>query len=328
MCCAYEKGNKLAEIKWRNFSESLAFVATLSPIKLGDYKTKPLLFLEFVEKVISDSVDAENNPLVIIDSSNLRGLWAWLRDTDINSSQINLDYELSGNNRQNFKKSMEEDWEGARLIRIRQDIAPGIIQKKERWLVETSPEDTRTKAEMKKLSASKIIPSATSPTGLFKVNTPNKDGCIVYISMERREQMNPNARGQSCYRKIEVNKNVKKDGENICNQSGEKLGQLSTSPATKDQSPTPNPLEIAVTLRQPEDNPDDLAHLVESLRYSFGHYGDWTSLPAPLFFERVVWDYISEFHLDDNETEDDSEENEAEDDSEEEEPAYKQLSLF
>lgn len=327
MCCAYEKGNKLADVEWRNFADALAFVATLSPIKLGDYKTKPRLFLEFVEKVISDSVDAENHPLVMIDSSNLRGLWAWLRDTDINSSQINLDYELFGS-RQNFKKYMEENWLGASLIRIRQDIAPGIIQKKERWLAESFPEDTRTKAEMKKLSASKKIPSATSPTGLFKVNTPNKDGCIVYISMERREQMNPNARGQSCYRKIEVNKNVKKDGKNICNQAGEKLGQLLTSPATKDQWPTPNPLEIAVTWRQPEDNPDDLAALVESLRYSFGHYGDWTSLPAPLFFERVVRDYISEFNLDDNETEDDSEEEKAEDDSEEEKPPYKQLSLF
>lgn len=67
------------------------------------------------------------------------------------------------------------------------------------------------------------------------------------------------------------------------------------------------------------DNPDDLAHLVESLRYSFGHYGDWVSLPAPLFFERVVRDYISDFHIDDNETEDNSEE---------EKPQYIQPSLF
>ncbi|WP_157162526.1 RNaseH domain-containing protein [Cylindrospermum stagnale] len=29
----------------------------------------------------------------------------------------------------------------------------------------------------------------------------------------------------------------------------------------------------------------------------FSHYGDWTSLPAPLFFERVVRDYISDFAL-------------------------------
>jgi len=64
-----------------------------------------------------------------------------------------------------------------------------------------------------------------------------------------------------------------------------------------DQWPTPNPLEIVVTLRQSSDNPDQLAALVESLRYSFGHYSDWAILPAPLFFERVVRDYISEFAI-------------------------------
>ncbi|MEH2203317.1 MAG: RNaseH domain-containing protein [Nostoc sp.] len=60
---------------------------------------------------------------------------------------------------------------------------------------------------------------------------------------------------------------------------------------------------VRVTLRQPEDNPDDLAALVESLRYGFGHYSDWTGLPAPLFFERVVRDYISDFAIADEDIE-------------------------
>ena len=81
--------------------------------------------------------------------------------------------------------------------------------------------------------------------------------------------------------------------------------------------PTPNPLEIVVTLRQEEDKPDDLAAFVESLRYDFGHYKEWSTLPAPLFFERVVRDYISEFSITDDE------ELETEDTE-----APKQLSLF
>ena len=73
------------------------------------------------------------------------------------------------------------------------------------------------------------------------------------------------------------------------------------------QWPTPNPLEIVVTLRQEKDDCDRLASLVESLRYRFGHYSDWSSLPAPLFFERVVRDYISEFAIvEDEETEEES----------------------
>lgn len=50
-----------------------------------------------------------------------------------------------------------------------------------------------------------------------------------------------------------------------------------------------------MTLRQPGDDADRIAELVERLRYGFGHYADWTSLPAPLFFERVVRDYVSGF---------------------------------
>ncbi|HEY9701109.1 MAG TPA: RNaseH domain-containing protein, partial [Allocoleopsis sp.] len=64
-------------------------------------------------------------------------------------------------------------------------------------------------------------------------------------------------------------------------------------------------------------NPDDLAIFVESLRYGFGHYKEWSTLPAPLFFERVVRDYISEFSITDEE-----------DFTSETEEKSKQLSLF
>ncbi len=67
------------------------------------------------------------------------------------------------------------------------------------------------------------------------------------------------------------------------------------------QWPSPQPLEIVVTLRQQDDEPDRLAEFVERLRYGFGHYREWTKLPAPLFFERVVRDYISQFDIDDAE---------------------------
>ena len=53
------------------------------------------------------------------------------------------------------------------------------------------------------------------------------------------------------------------------------------------------------------------------MRYGFGHYKEWSTLPAPLFFERVVRDYISEFSITDDE------ELETEDTE-----APKQLSLF
>jgi hypothetical protein len=45
---------------------------------------------------------------------------------------------------------------------------------------------------------------------------------------------------------------------------------------------------------------DSTALFVESLCYGFGHYKKRTTLPAPLFFERVVRDYISEFSITDD----------------------------
>lgn len=50
-------------------------------------------------------------------------------------------------------------------------------------------------------------------------------------------------------------------------------------------------------LRQEGDDPDRIAEFVERLRYGFGHYAEWTTLPAPLFFERVIREYISGFAL-------------------------------
>jgi hypothetical protein len=119
-----------------------------------------------------------------------------------------------------------------------------------------------------------------------------------------RELPQRKPRGQSCYRPTDAL--VKKTDDSkkaICNKAGLKVYQLTKKAPFTGRWPTPNPLEIVVSLRQPEDNVDDLAALVESLRYGFGHYSDWTALPAPLFFERVMRDYISDFAIADEDIE-------------------------
>jgi hypothetical protein len=45
-------------------------------------------------------------------------------------------------------------------------------------------------------------------------------------------------------------------------------------------------------VRPGRDDPDQIAQLVESLRQCYAHSGDWSSKPAPLFFERVLRQYI------------------------------------
>jgi hypothetical protein len=284
-CCAYDKGN-LAITPWSSFTDARAFIAQLTPIKLADKEDiRKTRFMKFVKQIVTNSVNEGMQPLVMIDSSNCVKLWNWLADIRINANQINLGQQ---------SENMQDEWQGARIIRIRQELAPGIIEKKSRHLIETSVEDTRTKEELNKLPPNLEIPSASSATGLFRLSATNQTGCVAYLSVAR-ELPQRKARGQSCYRSTDT----------LVKQTGLKVSQLSKKAPFAGRWTTPNPLEIVVTLRQPKDNPDDLAALVESLRYGFGHYSDWTGLPAPLFFERVVRDYISDFTIEDEDTESD-----------------------
>ncbi|MBK1990121.1 DUF3893 domain-containing protein [Sphaerospermopsis aphanizomenoides BCCUSP55] len=287
LCCAYQdKAGNLEISPWKNFSDALAFISQLSPVTLGKNDVRNTRFMKFVKQTISNSVEENMQPLVMIDSSNCVKLWGWLADTKMNANQINLGHQY---------KQMQDEWKGARLIRIRQELAPGIIDKKVRLLAETSLEDTRTKKE---LTPTYEIPSASSSMDLFRLSATDKTGCVAYLSVGRKT-LHQYTRGQSCYRSTpgHIAKKADDSQDKINNKAGLEVHQLSPQPPFVKQWPTPNPLEIVVTLRQADDNPDDLALLVESLRYSFGHYGDWTSLPAPLFFERVVRDYISDFAI-------------------------------
>ena len=294
MCCAYEKGNSLTITSWSIFPDAIASISQISPVKLADKQdVRKTRFMEFVKQIISNSVEEGRQPLIIIDSSNCVQLWPWLADVRINAAQIKFEqlYEW-----------MEQEWQGARLIRIRQELAPAPVEKKVRRLAETSLEDERLKKE---LVPTCELPSASDSKGLFRLTATAPTGCITYLSVGRK-MLHQYLRGQSCYRSTQINTSAKKiDGsrDRICNKAKLKVDRIATQPPFLGQWPTPNPLEIVVTLRQPKDDPDALAALVESLRYSFGHYRDWTTLPAPLFFERVVRDYISEFSIEDEENE-------------------------
>ena len=97
-------------------------------------------------------------------------------------------------------------------------------------------------------------------------------------------------------------KNGKDSYKGVENKARLKVKILEKQEPYTGQWATPNPLEIVVTLRQEQDEPDNIAGFVESLRYGYGHFNEWTILPAPLFFERVVRDYISAFTLEEDES--------------------------
>ena len=198
---------------------------------------------------------------------------------------------------------MQEAWKGARIIRIRQDLAPGIIECKEQSFSYSALDDTRQRSE---LTADIRLEVPSSRVGLFRLESDlGTSGCVCYLSVGRKT-LHMNKRGASCYRSTEAAVPYTVDGgageaSRVCNGAGIPVLALKNRPVWAGQWPTPNPLEIVVSLRQSSDDPDRLAELVERLRYGFGHYSEWTALPAPLFFERVVRDYISAFAIENDE---------------------------
>lgn len=306
MRCAYADENELEITEWERFSDALTKVSAISPVKIGNNREmRKKNFMQFVRCVVSDSVERNRHPLVMVDSTNCVRLWPWLADVRIHANDIRLE---------GVSDWMHKEWSGARLIRIRQGLAPGIMEEKVRHLVETSIDDERSLDELKQrdtANADLKIPSASSTLGkLFRLSTSNSTGCATYLSVGSRA-VQQQWRGQSCYRTTQAhaaveiqdddesseNPGSKRKAKTIKNAAGLEVRELSEKMPFTKQWPTPNPIEIVVTLCQEEDDPDQIACLVESLRYVVGHYSESTTLPAPLFFERVVREYISDFEI-------------------------------
>ena len=163
--------------------------------------------------------------------------------------------------------------------------------------------DTRTEKKLKAAKDKQIKLSVPSGqiTGLYKLDVENNTGCVPYLSIGKRST-NQQKRGASCYQEFQQEKDYeielendegKKSKQQVKNKANLQLQVLETKPPHIKQWSTPNPLEIVVTLRQGQDEPDNIAGFIESLRYGYGHFKDWTKLPAPLFFEDVVRDYIA-----------------------------------
>lgn len=290
MCCAYEGQKGFTISPWERFSDSLATVSRVSPVRLASKReVAKSRFADFVDQIISESVEDGANPVVIIDSSNCVQLWSWLADQKLDVSNIELGQ----------KQWMQDNWKGARIIRIRQDLAPGIVERKEQRWAFTSPGDTR---DLERLPADLSIAVPSSPVGLFRLTSAQQPaGSISYLSVGHKT-LHMNKRGPSCYRATKAvfpyhTNDPARRREALSNAAGLPIALFKRREPWHGQWPTPNPLEIVVTLRQASDDPDRLAELVEHLRYGFGHYSEWTTLPAPLFFERVIRDYISGFAL-------------------------------
>ena len=289
---AYEEEQSEFRITdWEPVQESLSRVAKLSPLTIGladkSGKTRELRrqrFQRFCEALISEACETGSRPLVLMHSTHSASYWKWLTDTGVDP--LNVDFDKGGT-------ALQQIWNesGVRIVRVREGNSPQIILDKEELLASIEKDDPRKKKEIEPNKTTRV---PTSPDGgkLYRVESSSFPTYIT-IGGKQRPKLK---RGRSCYRDsefLDTRGTAEESYENT--EGGLKLQPLGVYEATTGQWPTPNPLELIVAFKQENDDPDAIAELVEGLRFGYGHYGEWSSLPAPLFFERVVRDYIAEF---------------------------------
>ena len=102
-------------------------------------------------------------------------------------------------------------------------------------------------------------------------------------------------RGTSCYRTLELTLVAREGDERLKSRSGRQLYRITERAPDLDHHSSPNPIGVVLARLMRQDGADQAAEFVESLRSGLLQTMDWVTLPPPIFFERVVRDYIVEF---------------------------------
>lgn len=292
----HERNGRLAYSEWLPFFEGLTRVAELTPASLGsNRRVQSGNFQAFVERAIGDSMDEEHPPVVMVDSTNAVGLWSWLRDTDVDPEDMQISQQ----------RYMQDTWPGLRLVRVRTGSAPVLLSQVRLPLARSSEDDTRTE---ERLSVDMWLNAPTAASGLYRVGS-RADEPGVYISVAARPTTFQEKRGVSCYRPVQLAKKVTQPDSRsgLRNQAGKILHELQErAPHTKKRWITPASVELAVLLASENDEMDEVATFVHELRRGVGHYDEQVKLPSPLFFARVVREYVAAFEIEEADANDDT----------------------
>lgn len=264
---AHQVGRRVEVTPWEPLPQLLIRLASMPAPEMGTSFTEQRVnFERFCNEVITEASDRQSAPLVMINSTHGAAMWSWLRDTDINAA--NIDFTTAG-------LALQERWPEVRIVRIREGNTPQLLIDKSSFC--TPVGDHREP---------RVVHAPTSKTGaLYRVRDARLP---VYFSIGKRD-LHREKRGQSCTESVELLFPAGKSAD------GQALFRVATRGPTYTQWPTPNPVEIVLARLLPGDEPDLVARFVELLRSGYGHYAEASTLPAPMFFERVVKEYITEF---------------------------------
>lgn len=266
--------------------EALVTLAGLGPVQLTSTSTSRIEEMKrrtqaFFKDALIDFGKRAMRPLVLVDADTSRSVWPWLRDEDMDPNNVHLDGTFHA----------EAAWRHARFVRVRTNNSPKILWDKH-FEGAVQDDDGNLTNEVIRYHA----PDAAEAE-LFKLaDTHNTH---VYLSFGSTIRTNQTL-GLSCYRQLDGMKLTKDEATKSQYYVAE------TRDIHKKAWTTPIGVEIVV-VRPGSDQPDQVARLVEWLRQCYVHFGEWTVKPAPLYFERVLKEYIADYDLEEGEDEEDSE---------------------
>lgn len=259
--------------------QALVSIASMGPMQLyrnardaTDYrKIVSQRTQAFFKAQLSACCRESLQPLIVVDADTSRYVWPWLKDDTIDPTNISLD---GGYNEQST-------WPHARFVRTRTNNAPKVIFYKDAvGTIDETGEEVYAPAPV------------WAEAMLFRL-TDTVPTSHVYLSFGSIVRKQP--RGRSCYHSHWgfAQKRPKNQPQYY------EYAEL--DPYT-DAWSTPSALEIVV-VRPGTGEPHQTALLTTWLRQCYAHFGAWTTKPAPLFFEGVLKQYISDFELSDEEEE-------------------------
>lgn len=265
---------------------ALRRLAQHGPSYLAEHDKAAIVLTErqqLTEKFLHDvllerSAFYESREVVLLaDSFTLGGIWQWLADSRVNPADVQL-----------HTAGLQQVLPNVTFVRLRRNHAPKALLPTPRVRVSFEAPDG---------SYSEPRPAAWGADAkLYRLIDPSV-GLPTYLSYGSRFFKAP--RGVSSYR-------------GTASSNG---GETTTGPPFTKTWATPNALEITVLQdlsRQPATfEPDELAYLVETLRWNYDHFGGWTTLPGPLHFASVLKQYVPDYDLAEVESEEKESEEEA-----------------
>jgi hypothetical protein len=283
---SYWDGKEAKISEWMKFTNGLCAISRLSEHTLGArQKEIGNSIIEFCYTVINELNEDDPNAVVIVKSAHInnRNAWDWLQDSKLRADNISIGWH----------KFNKHSWKGIRIIRCRTDIPPGICQRKEVTFEEVDGQGVIVPG-----NSVKVEPHTNVQT-LIKVHQADSKAIPTFLSVAGPPTTYQKKRGTSVFehKKLPFKVTDKGDYAEFASKINKNVYIIENADIMTDPAMSPRTVEFTVAHKHPEDQDENLVRFVESFRFGYAQYKDWTSLPFVLHAMSTVEEYVNTFAL-------------------------------